>query len=154
MIKKMLRQRCVYASAAALCVLLAAGMPTSLKAQAGGATLAGTILDQAGKTIQGASVVAKSDAGSGTAESDANGHFALTGLAAGTYTVETTATGFARNTRTDVPVLPSGTADISITLFVDSVSQSVSVQESVSLATETAPAGNTLEALAARCRRR
>src|ERR1019366_501728 len=148
----MLRRRYVYASAAALCVLLGAGLPAKLGAQDGGSALAGTVLDQAGKTIQGATIVAKNDSGavSKGAESDANGHFSVTGLAAGTYTVETTATGFARNTRTNVQVAPGGSQDISITLFVDSVSQSVTIQDSVSLAVETAPAGNTLDATAAR----
>jgi iron complex outermembrane receptor protein len=148
----MLSRKCVYASAAALCMLFGAGIPARLGAQDGGSVLAGTVLDQAGKTIQGATIAAKNDSGavSKGADSDANGHFSVAGLAAGSYTVETTATGFARNTHTNVQVAPGGSQDISITLFVDSVSQSVTVQESVSLAVETAPAGNTLDATSAR----
>jgi iron complex outermembrane recepter protein len=124
-----------------------------LRAQdAGPRTLAGTILDQVGKTVEGATVTARSSSGSftRTAPSDGSGHFSFTGLPAGNYTVETTAPGFAKNTRVDVPVGTTATEDISITLFVDSISQSVTVQETVSLATDLAPSGNTLEATDAR----
>jgi iron complex outermembrane receptor protein len=137
-------------SALMACVFFCVAGVMSLRAQEGSATLSGTILDQAGKAIQGATVTAKNDSAavSRTADTDANGHFSITGLPARTYTVETTATGFARNTRADVPVSSTGSEDISITLFVDSVSQSVTIQESISLATETAPSGNTLDAAA------
>src|ERR1017187_7170552 len=130
------------------CALLCAAGLMPLRAQEGGAALAGSILDQAGKAIPGATVTAKNDATalSRNSDTDANGHFSIAGLPAGTYNIETTATGFARNTRAGVQVPTS--EDISITLFVDSVSQSVTVQESISLATETAPSGNTLEAAA------
>jgi iron complex outermembrane receptor protein len=120
-----------------------------LRAQTEAGALSGTILDQAGKAVQGASVTAKNDAATRSTQSDGAGHFSITGLPVGTYSVETTAVGFARNTRTDVH-LSSGPEDISITLFVDSISQSVTVQESVSLAAETAPSGNTLDATSAR----
>ena len=135
-------------STAIACALLCAAGLMPLRAQEGGATLTGTILDQAGKAIQGATVTAKNDATalSRNNDTDANGHFSVSGLPAGTYTIETTATGFARNTRAGVQVATP--EDISITLFVDSVSQSVTVQESISLATETAPSGNTLGAAA------
>jgi iron complex outermembrane receptor protein len=127
-------------------VFCAAGL-IPLQAQNTG-TLNGTILDQAGKAVQGATVVVKNDAATVAAtQSYADGHFSATGVPAGTYTVETSATGFAKNTRTGVQ---PGAGDISITLFVDSISQSVTVQDSVSLATETAPSGNTLDATSAR----
>jgi iron complex outermembrane receptor protein len=115
-------------------------------------TLSGTVVDQAGKAVNGATVAAKSNTAgtSATATSSADGHFAMSGLAAGTYTVETSAPGFALNTRLGVPVSASGTPDISITMNVDSISQSITVQESVSLAVDTAPSGNTLDADSAR----
>ncbi|HWE52147.1 MAG TPA: TonB-dependent receptor [Bryobacteraceae bacterium] len=112
------------------------------------AQIAGTVLDQAGKTIQGAEVVVKNDAAvANTTTTDADGRFSATGLSAGSYTVETSAPGFARNVRSGVP---TGTQDLSITLNVDSISQSVTVHESVSIATETAPQGNTMDATSAR----
>ena len=45
---------------------------------------------------------------------------------------------------------PSGSQEISITLNVDAVSQSVTVQETVTLAADTAPLGNTLDATSAK----
>jgi iron complex outermembrane recepter protein len=136
--------------AAAWLTICAAGM-TPLWAQNGGGTVAGNIVDQAGKPVEGAIVsVLAGAAVSGTATADANGHFSVNGLAPGTYTVETTSPGFARNTRLGVPVSGGGSPEISITLNVDAVSQSVTVQETVMLAVDTAPEGNTLDATSAR----
>ena len=120
-------------------------------AQNGGA-ISGTVLDQAAKPILGAAVTVKNAGGavSGTTVSDADGRFSVTGLALGSYTVETKAPGFALSTRLGVAVNASGAQDISITLNVDSVSQSITVQESVSMAVDLAPQGNLLEASSAR----
>jgi iron complex outermembrane recepter protein len=116
-------------------------------------SLAGNVVDQAGKPVEGAvaSALAEgSNAVSGTATADSKGHFAITGLSAGTYTLETSSPGFARNTRKGVPVSASGSPEINITLNVDAVSQSVTVQDTVVLAADTAPMGNTLDATSAR----
>ena len=113
----------------------------------GNGTIAGTVLDQVGKVIQGAHVNVKSDAATvSQATTDADGHFAAAGVPPGAYTLETTAAGFALNTRLGV----QAPIDLSITLNVDSISQSVTVQETVSLAADTAPSGNTLDAVAPR----
>ncbi|HKD05048.1 MAG TPA: TonB-dependent receptor [Bryobacteraceae bacterium] len=138
------RWRCV--------VTLAVGMlPGVLMAQQPGA-VTGAVFDQVAKSISGATVTAKMDGGTvrGAATTDAEGRFSITGLAPGSYTVETTAIGFARNTRLGVAVTANGTQDISITMNVDAISQSVTVQESVSLAVDLAPQGNTLDATSAR----
>ena len=123
-----------------------------LGAQSNGGTIAGIILDQAGKTIAGAIVTAKSESNQNTTStvSDAEGHFSMTNLAGGNYTVEATSPGFARNTRTGVPVSAGQSQDLSITLNVDSITQSVTVHETDLLAVDTAPAGNVLEATSAR----
>src|SRR5215467_9827736 len=73
----------------------------ALRAQSGG-TITGTVLDQAAKPIPGAGVTVRSGAAgslSGAATADNDGRFSITGLAAGTYMVETTSPGFALNTR-------------------------------------------------------
>jgi iron complex outermembrane receptor protein len=132
----------------AFLALLGVATAAHLSAQTEAGTLNGVVLDQAGKAIPSATVTARSEAATRTAETDASGHFSITGLSGGTYNVETRATGFARNAREGVRV--PGTDDLSITLFVDSISQSVTVQEAVSIATETAPSGNTLDASDAR----
>jgi iron complex outermembrane recepter protein len=144
-----IRRRSALAVTAVL--LLGVAAPTRLLAQSGG-TISGAVLDQLGKSIPGAKVTAKSDAGavSGSTTTDADGHFTIGGLAAGTYSVETTSPGFALNSRRGVQISAGGTQDISITMFVDAVSQSVTVQASETLAVDLAPAGNTLEATSAR----
>jgi iron complex outermembrane receptor protein len=123
----------------------------ALRAQSGG-TITGTVTDQAGKSVPGAAVTAKNEGGfaSGSVVTDAEGHFSVIGLAGGTYSVETTMPGFARNTRLGVQVTAGGTQNLSLTLYVDSVSQSVTVQESVSVAVDQAPMGNTLDATSAK----
>jgi len=141
-------RRCVLAFGLSLFVLAAGQIP--LEAQSGDA-ITGTVLDQAGKPIEGASVAVKNGAGAtaATVTTDAEGHFTASGLVPGNYTVETTSPGFALNTRRDVPVSENAREDISITLFVDSISQSVTVQERVSLAVDLAPMGNSLDAITA-----
>jgi iron complex outermembrane recepter protein len=135
-----------------VCLLIIQSGLEPLRAQEGVATIAGTVLDQAGKVIPAATVTLKNDTSADirTAITDAEGHFSAAGLAAGTYAIETTAPGFALNLRRGVQVFATGSEDVSITLNVDSISQSIIVQESVSLAAETAPSGNTLEATSAR----
>ena len=119
-----------------------------LWAQNGAGALAGIVLDQAGKAVSGATLTVKteSDSASGTATSDPEGKFSITGLAAGTYTIETSSPGFALNTRRGVDPSAAGSQDLAITLFVDAISQSVTVQETVLLAEETAPISVPLDA--------
>ncbi|MDP9171188.1 MAG: TonB-dependent receptor [Acidobacteriota bacterium] len=137
-------------AAAVSLLLITSGVP--LRAQQGVGTIAGAIFDQAGKTVAAASVTVRNDAATFTraVTADADGHFSVNDVAPGTYIIETTAPGFARNTRRGVSPAANGAENVSITLNVDAVSQSVTVQETVSLAVDTAPAGNTLDATSAR----
>jgi len=146
-----LKKHVLRVSAVTASLLLAVWGQSPLMAQ-GGATIAGTIIDQAGKVIEGASVSVKGEAATAAnvATTDGQGHFSVTGLAAGTYTIESSSPGFALNTRRGVTVSGSETQNISITLNVDAISQSVTVQETIVLAADEAPQGNTLDATAAR----
>jgi iron complex outermembrane recepter protein len=139
-------------AALAACILFLTAGPARLSAQQGGATIGGTILDQSGKPVSGASVTLKNDTPSSSraATSDADGHFSVTGLSAGAYSIETTSPGFALNVRRGVDASAPGSANLSITLNVDAISQSVSVQETYLAAVETSPQGNTLDATDAR----
>jgi hypothetical protein len=76
----------LFALALSLLVLLAG---TALHAQATG-SIDGTILDVQGKGVFNAAVTAKNGAAgvSKTARTDANGHYSLDGLLAGSYTVD------------------------------------------------------------------
>jgi iron complex outermembrane receptor protein len=141
-----------FVSVALAWALLGATGMTPVRAQSGGGALAGTVLDQAGKPIQGANITVKREGSlaSGAATSDADGKFSVNGLTAGTYTVEATSPGFARNTRLDVPVSASASQELSIVMKVDSISQSITVQETVALAADAAPMANTLDATSAK----
>jgi iron complex outermembrane receptor protein len=131
-------------------LLFAAGI-SQLQAQSAG-SISGTILDQAGKPIAGASVEIKSEP-NGTPRSltaDDNGKFSASDLAAGTYSIKASAPGFALATRSGGQVTAGGTLDIPITLSVEAVSASVTVSETIYAAAAAAPSGNTLDTLSAR----
>ncbi len=136
--------------AAAVIVFLCATAP-KLNAQSGG-TITGIISDQQAKPIAGARVTVKSEAGSvsGSATTDSEGHFTVGNLAAGNYSVETASPGFALNSRRGVQVTASISRDLAITLNVDTVSQSVVVESSATLAVYSSPEGNTLDATSAK----
>ena len=118
----------------------------------GGAAVAGTVLDQVGNVIPNATVTLKNGLGDSVREVNAgeDGHFSFTSLPAGKYTIEVAAPGFAVTRRTDMDVSPGRAEDLSISLSVASVNQSVTVEGAVSLAAQLAPSGNTLEATSAR----
>jgi iron complex outermembrane receptor protein len=126
--------------------------PTLLAQPEFGATLAGSVLDQAGKSIQGAAVAIRNEATAATRAlvTDSDGRFSVSGLPAGAYTIETTAPGFARNSRTGIHLSANKTEDLSISMSVEALAQAVTVEGSVSLAAQLAPSGNTLEATSAK----
>lgn len=132
-------------------LLVALGIPRTSLAQPGPA-VSGTVMDQAAKLMAGAhiSVVTSTGVVLASATTDSEGHFSVTGITPGTYSVETTEPGFARNIRRDVIVGANNLPELAITMNVDAISQSITVNEYVSKAVETAPMGNTLEASSAR----
>ncbi|MBZ5603634.1 MAG: TonB-dependent receptor [Acidobacteriia bacterium] len=112
----------------------------------------GTVLDQAGKSLPGATVEVRNDA-TGVAKSattDSDGRFSVTDLSPGAYSIRVAAPGFALATRSGAQLNPGVTLDVPITMSVESVATSITVNETISMAAATAPSGNTLEALAAR----
>ena len=115
-------------------------------------TISGTILDQAGKPIGAAKVELRNETtgATKTANADNEGRFSATDLAAGTYTIFASAPGFALATRSGGQVIAGVTLDVPITMSVESVTTSITVNEAVSLAAMTAPSGNTLEAVSAK----
>ncbi len=132
---------------AVICLIVCA---TALQAQqdAGGVPVAGTVVDQSGKAIAGASVVVKKEAADfvRSLTTDGEGHFSTT-VSAGSYTIEVSAPGFSTARRTGVQ--PTA-GELSIPLSVASLSQTVSVEAVVSLAAQLAPSGNTLDAVSAK----
>ena len=82
--------------------------------------------------------------------SDADGKFSASDLAVGSYSIQVSAPGFALTTRSGGQVTAGAALDIPITMSVESVSTSVTVNETISVAAMTAPSGNTLEAVSAK----
>ncbi len=132
-------------------VLLCAAGVSQLHAQQSG-TISGTVLDQTGKPIQDAAVELRSEStgASRSVISDAEGKFSVSDLAAGSYSIRVSAPGFALTTRSGGQVTAGATLDVPITMSVESVSTSVKVNETISMAAATAPSGNTLEAASAK----
>ena len=127
-------------------VLLCVAELCQLHAQQSG-TISGTVFDQSGKPIQDATVEVRSESTgvSRSVKSDTEGKFLAADLAAGSYSIRVSAPGFALATRSGGQVAAGATLDIPITMSVESVSTSVTVNETISMAAVTAPSGNLLE---------
>jgi iron complex outermembrane receptor protein len=134
----------------AICLTVLLG-GLSLKAQQSG-TLTGTVTDQAGKPIPSAAVEVRNEStgASRTATTDADGKFSAPDLAAGTYSIYVASPGFAVAIRSGGKISAGATLEVPIVMSVETVSTSVTVNESISLAAATAPSGNTLEAVSAK----
>jgi hypothetical protein len=99
-------------------------------AQAGTATLAGTVIDDQGAAIPGA-VVTVTEQATGAVRattSNAEGVFRLPGLAPGRYTVDVTLDGFAPLKITDIPLAPAEIRSLEkLQLKVGQLSESLTV---------------------------
>jgi len=145
-----MRYFCMRRAIFAFCVLLFTARLGQLQAQTG--TLAGTVVDQTGKSVPGATVEVRSESGGGThsATSDNEGKFSVSSLTPGTYTVVATAPGFGLTTRTGGQVNADTTLDVPIQLSVQTLATEITVSDTISLAASTAPSGNTLDTISAR----
>ncbi|MBV9505825.1 MAG: TonB-dependent receptor [Acidobacteriia bacterium] len=115
-------------------------------------TITGAVLDVTGKPIPGAVVVIRNES-AGQARnlaSDPSGKFSVSGLPAGTYTLEASAPSFASSRRTGIKLAANGSENVSISLDIGEIAQSITVEGAVSVAAETAPSQNTLDARSAR----
>ncbi len=146
--------RCRGVLAIGFCVFLCAAGAARLHAQTGdgAATIAGVALDVAGKPIPSAAVSVKNESTGSVrqATSDNDGRFSVTGLTEGLYTIEASAPSFATSRRTRVKIGAGGTENVSISLNVGELSQSITVEGTVSVAAELAPSQSTLDARSAK----
>jgi iron complex outermembrane receptor protein len=118
------------------------------------AVVAGTVQDPVGGAVQNATVVVRNDSTGLETKSitDGMGKFSVSGLPAGTYTVEVSAPGFALASRTNVRASADRAEDLSIALALGSVSDAIIVEaaNSGSIAAQHAPKDGLLEARSAR----
>jgi iron complex outermembrane receptor protein len=121
---------------------------TAPKIQAQTAAISGTVLDPDGKVVQSASVVVTNESthAAQIVMTDAEGRFSAPALAAGLYTIDVTAAGFAAAHRTGVPAGTGVPENISISLSIEKVSEEVTVSEFLPLSAILAPSQSSLEA--------
>ena len=133
-------------------LILFAGM-SPLHGQSNTGTIQGTVADQSGQTIQGASVaVASPSQVEKRIATGSGGEFVAAGLPAGTYTVEISATGFSTEIRHDVVVAPQAVVNLPVKLAIASVSEEVTVEADADtfVAAQLSPVKSVLDAGSAR----
>ena len=130
-------------------------LPLCAVAQQGpSATLNGNVLDASGAGVRNATVVATNEATNQVSKvtTDQQGHFSVTGLVPGQFTLEVSAPGFAADTRNGIQITADRTEELSITLKIGSVSEVVTVEanDSDSVAAHLAPMDSLLDEHSAR----
>jgi hypothetical protein len=116
--------------------LLVCGISAPALAQSSSASsLSGVVVDADGGAIPGATVVAKNNATGVTVEgvSNATGQFAFPGLAAGTYTVTVSLTGFKTFVATEVRLLAARPGEITARLEIGALTETVEVKAGAEL---------------------
>lgn len=98
-------------------------------AQTGTSTVSGTVVDQAGAVVPGATVTISNPATglSRSATSSSNGRFSFPGLPPSTYRIEVTANGFKKLVKSDVQATVDSSVDFNLALEPGDVSVVVDV---------------------------
>ena len=122
-------------------------LPETLPAQTNQGILAGTVLDQTGAAIEGATVAIKNQATSFSLSTitGPGGAFRFPSLPIGAYDVTVTHPGFSSVTQTGVTVQISTTTAINITMNVGKAEQTVTVQaDATRIETESSDVGTVI----------
>ena len=138
-------RRHLFALALSLLALLCGA---ALQAQESNAKIEGSIVDTQGRAVVPATVTVKNEANAAvrTTTTDANGFYSIGGLAAGNYTVEATAPGFAPIPKTGVAVGAGQTQQTGLKLGIDTVAEEIVVNAGIdSIASQAAPSGGFIE---------
>src|SRR5215467_9608239 len=127
---------------------------TSALAQApsrGGVTLSGKVLDPDAKVVVNAAVIARNEATNEirTTSTDAVGHFSLSGLPVGMYTIEVAVPGFEIVRRTGVRAAEGVVEEVAIKLTVANITETVTVSTALPAAAVAAPSQGSLTARSA-----
>ena len=121
---------------------------STLHAQETNGKIEGSIADSQGRAVVPATVTVKNEASGAvrTTNTDANGFYSIGGLAAGSYTVEATAPGFAPVSKTGVVLAAGQTQTAGLKLGINSVAEEVIVNAGIdSIASQAAPSGGFIE---------
>ena len=142
--KSSLRDLCLHLFLVMSAVLfLTAGTLCAKPQQTTSATIQGNVLDVSGSAVPKATVVASNEATNQRQQdtTDQQGHFSISGLAPGSYTVDVTAVGFATDDRKGLQLAGGQTQDLSITLRIGAENEAVIVEaiDSPSIAAHIAP---------------
>ncbi len=119
-----------------LALALSLGLTPLVFGQTNG-SIGGTVQDTLGAVVTGASVtVVAADGKEKTATSNQRGEFAVTGLAAGTYTVKIKAANFALYENAEVVVTAGQRAELTVPLTVEAQEEVVDVNSSNTVSTD------------------
>jgi len=146
-------KRWPWAACVVVCLLLVSAGMSRLHAQSNAGSIQGTVLDQGGNAVQGATVAVVTDvAVVQKVTTGADGKFKFSELPAGTYTVEISSPGFSTVVRHGVSVTTGMPANLPVTMAIASVSQEVTVEAEAdtSLAAQLAPVKSVLDTGSAR----
>jgi iron complex outermembrane recepter protein len=115
-------------------------------------TISGSVTDVTGKGIPNAVVTVQNEAGGAPkmVAADSEGKYSVKDLSDGSYQIIASAPSFAVSRRSGVKVTAGMAANVSMSLNVSELAQSITVEGSVSLAAEMAPMQSSLEARSAR----
>ncbi|HUK33101.1 MAG TPA: TonB-dependent receptor, partial [Vicinamibacterales bacterium] len=121
------------------------------QAASGAATLSGKVLDPESKVVVNAAVIVRNEATNDirTTSTDAVGHFSMTGLAPGLYTIEVAVPGFEIVRRAGVRAQEGLAEDVAINLTVANISETVTVSTALPTAAVAAPSQGSLTARSA-----
>ncbi len=124
-----------------------AGSLAALCAQEGAGSMRGAVVDESGRTVPNAAIAIRGlGRDAPAAVTNTEGQFTISGLPAGTYSLQASAAGFAVLER-QVTVAAGNATEISLSLKLASVSEEVTVEAEAdtSLASEMAPMKSLLE---------
>ncbi|HLG94940.1 MAG TPA: carboxypeptidase regulatory-like domain-containing protein [Bryobacteraceae bacterium] len=133
---------------ALFCLFALAGSFAALSAQGSEGSVRGNVVDQTGRAIAGAAIALRGSVRDNqVAVTDAAGQFTISGVPAGTYSVQASAAGFAVFER-QVTVTAGNATEISLSLKLASVSEEVTVEADAdpSVASQQAPMKALLDA--------
>ena len=101
--------------------------------------ISGTVVDPSGAAVSGTTVSARNGITQQTftTETDAEGHFLISNLPAGAYTVQASAKGFRTVTVMDVPVRSSSATQVNLTLQLGAATEVVEVSAGANVELQT-----------------